>query len=96
MENLVKHRKVLKYYAVVEISTVFGTYLIFDLDFKNAEKGPEKVFCFLDNYISIGCIKLSLLRREYLSLVFNVSTNSPTILHMTRRGFQFNFLNNDQ
>ena len=30
------------------------------------KKNIEKVFCFWDNSIWIGCIKLSVLRREYL------------------------------
>ena len=28
------------------------------------EKKLEKAFCFSDNYVRIGCVKLSLLRRE--------------------------------
>ena len=59
----------------------------FDLHFKNAEKNSQKGFCFLDNWIRIGCVKLSLLRRDYLSLVVNVLTNSPEILHITKRSF---------
>ena len=30
------------------------------------KKNVAKVFCFWDNSISIGCVKLSVLRREYL------------------------------
>ena len=69
----------------------------FNLRFKNAEKNSEKVFCFLDNYIWIGCTKLSILRREYLSSAANVLTNSPKILHITKRNFfQLNCLHSDQ
>ena len=44
----------------------------FYLHFKNAEKNGEEVFPFRDNCIWIGCIKLSLLRREYLWPAFNL------------------------
>ena len=36
----------------------------FYLHFKNAAENSEKAFCFLDNCIWIGCLNLSLLRRE--------------------------------
>ena len=42
---------------------------------KMAHKSWEKVFPFRDNCISIGSIKLSLLRREHLWLAVNVSKN---------------------
>ena len=51
-------------------------------------------FCFVDNIIWIGCINLSLLRKEYLSLSINVWTKSPKILHIPKRDF-FNFLHSD-
>ena len=62
-----------------------------DLDFKNAEKKRKKVFCFLDNCIWIGSVKLSLLRREYLPFAVNVLTNSPEILHITKRNYSIFF-----
>ena len=37
-------------------------------------KIDKKAFCFGDNSIWIGCVKLSLLRREYLSSAVNVLT----------------------
>ena len=57
----------------------------------------ENVFCLWDNCISIGCVKLSLLRREYLSLAVNVLTNCFQILHVTKGDiFRINFLRSDQ
>ena len=38
--------------------------------------------CFLDNFNWIGCVKLFLLRREYLSSAVNALTNSPKVLHL--------------
>ena len=61
------------------------------------EKDWEKVFAFWENCIWRCCHKLSLLRREYLSSSVNVSTNSPMILHVTKRDFfQQNILHSDQ
>ena len=68
-----------------------------DRDFKNVSKKSEKVFCLLDNCIWIGCVKFSLLRREYLPLSVNVLRNSPKILHITKRDvFWLNFIHIDQ
>ena len=49
----------------------------------------KKFFCFLDNCIWICWIKLSLLRREYLSSAVIKLTNSLKNLHITRRGETF-------
>ena len=51
------------------------------------KKISQKCFCFLDNCIWILCVKLSLLKREYLSSVGNVFTDSPKILHILRATF---------
>ena len=60
-------------------------------------KKNERCFLNLSNSISIGCVKLSLLRREYLSSAGNVLTNNPKILHTTKRdSFQLNFLHSNQ
>ena len=53
-----------------------GKYSKFNLEFKTAEKNSEKVFGFRDNSISIGSIKLSLLRAEHLLSPVNLLTNS--------------------
>ena len=52
---------------------------------KNAKNSLEKDFSFLDSCIWIGCVKLSVLRREYLPSAVNVLTNSPNFLHITKR-----------
>ena len=59
----------------------------FSLDFKIAERKPEKKFSFWDNYIWIGFVKLSLLRTEYLSSAVNELTNSLNILHSDKSYF---------
>ena len=51
---------------------MFWKFSIFNLDIKTAENKSENVFCFWYNYIWIGCVKLSLLRREYFSSAVNV------------------------
>ena len=58
---------------VMQISTVV-------LDVKNSAKNWEKAFCFWDNCIWIGIVKLSLLRRGCFSSAANVLTRSPKIL----------------
>ena len=60
-------------------------------------KNCEKAFRFCDNSVRIGCIKLSLLRREYLSSALNVLTTSYEALHLTKTDFfRLNYLPNDQ
>ena len=50
-------------------SSFWSKYPQVDLDFRNVQKNIEMFFCcFLDNFIWIGCVKLSLLKREYLPL----------------------------
>ena len=69
----------------------------FNLDFKNAAKNCQKVFCFSDNCIWIGTVKLPLLRRGYFSSAANVLTCSPKSLHVNKRDFfQLNFLGSDR
>ena len=46
----------------------------FNLDIENGEKNSENLFCFWDNSICIGIVKLSLLRTWYLSSEENVLT----------------------
>ena len=54
---------------------------------KKKKKKRKKVFCFWGNCIWRCCYKSSVLRRQYLSLAVNVLTNSPNILHITKRDF---------
>ena len=58
-------------------SSVFWKWSKFNIDFKNGAENGEKFFCFCHKCISIGNIKLSLLRMRYLSLAANVFTSSP-------------------
>ena len=52
--------------------------------------------CFRDNGVRIGCLKLSLLRREYLPSAVNVLTNTYKALHLTKTDFfALNYLQND-
>ena len=69
----------------------------FNLAFKNGASNWENVFSFWDNCIWIGCLKVSLLRREYLLWAVNVWRNSLKNLHITKREFlQLNCLHSDQ
>ena len=61
------------------------------------QKKIRKSFLFGANCVRIGCVKLSLLRREYLSSAVNVLTNSYKPLHLTKTDFfRLNYLPNDQ
>ena len=71
--------------------------LKFNLDFTNAAKNREKVFCFWDNCIWIDLLKLSLLRIGYFSSVANVFTSRPKIWHVKKRDiFEHKFVASDQ
>ena len=75
----------------------FGKCSIFNAYFRDSEKSWEKEFCFWENSIWIGCVKLSLLRREYLSSTINVFTSCFKIFHCTKRDIcQFKFYQSDQ
>ena len=61
------------------------------------EKIQKKLFVFEIIASEIGCVKLSLLRREYLSSAVDVLTNSYKALHLTKTDFfRLNYLPNDQ
>ena len=69
----------------------------FNLDFENSTKNSEKVFCFLDNCIWIGIVRLSLIRTGYFSSAPNVIKSSGKIWHVKNRDFfKLNFLASDQ
>ena len=62
-----------------------------------AQKNSEKTFRFWDNFFWIGCVKLSLLRGEYLSSAVNMLTNSHNMLHITKSDFfKLNIIRGDQ
>ena len=69
--------RVIFYFENVKTLTKFQTF----------RKTSEKYFCFWDNCIWTGCVKLSLLRTEYLSSALIVLTKSLNILHITNRDF---------
>ena len=74
---------------------IFCKCLKFRKEFRNAKKISEKFF-FLENSIWIGCVKVSLLSRQCLSLSLNVLTNSLRILCIIKRDFfQCNYLHSD-
>ena len=50
-------------------------------------KNPENVFCFKDNGVWTCCVKVSILRPEYVYSAVNVLTNSPNILDLTKADF---------
>ena len=83
----------------MQTSTVLGHVyhiacqsILFNLDFERAAKNWEKVFCFWDNCIWIGIVKLSLLRTGCFSSEANVLRSSPKIWHVNKRDFfKFNW-----
>ena len=50
-------------------------------------KNPEKFFRFKDKGVWTCCVKVCILRREYVYSAVNVLTNSPNILDLTKAGF---------
>ena len=50
-------------------------------------KNPEKVFCFKDNGVWTCCVKISILRQEYVYTAVNMLTKSPNILDLTKADF---------
>ena len=55
-------------------------------------KNPENVFRFKDNDVWTCCVKVCILRPEYMYSAVNVLTNSPNILDLTKADFfQLNF-----
>ena len=70
-----------------------------DVHFKNPKKKKNlrKNFFFLRSKHLNFCIKLSLLRTQYLSSEVGVLTNSIKIFHFTKTDFfQLNYLHSDQ
>ena len=64
--------------------------------FQKCNKKFRKIFCFWDNWIWIGIVKLSLLRRRYFSLTGNVLTSRPKICDVNKRDiFQLNWVGSD-
>ena len=81
----------------VRVMFFFSKYFKFNLDLNKAGKNSDKVFCFSDNWIWVGIVKLFLLRTRYFSLVANMLTSSPKIWHVNKkRFFEHNFYFSNQ
>ena len=65
----------------------FWKFSKFNAASKDAEKTPEKMFCFWDKSIWIICIYLSLLLREYLSLAVIVLRKGLKNFHECKSNF---------
>ena len=50
-------------------------------------KNPENVFFFKDNGVWTCCVKVCILRPEYVYSAVNVLTNSPNISDLTKADF---------
>ena len=60
------------------------------------QKNWEQAFGFWDNCMWISCVKLSLLKTEYLSSAVNVLTNTYKVVYIAKRDFfQHNYVLND-
>ena len=60
------------------------------------EKIEKSLFVFEIIASQSGCVKLSLLRREYWSSAVNVLTNTYKALHLTKTDFfRLNYLQSD-
>ena len=66
---------------------IFFKRIKFYCKFQQCSKKFRKSFCFWDNCIWIGIVKLSLLRTGYFSSAANVLTSSPKIGYVTNRDF---------
>ena len=55
------------------------------VDFRDAANSSEKFFCFWDNCILIGIVKLSLLTTGYFWSAANVLRRCPKIWHVKKR-----------
>ena len=87
--------------VISEINQLWGSSFFwkcskFNVDFENIRKNSQKIVYFWDNGVRIGCVNLSLLRREYLSSAVNVLTNTYKALNLSKTDFfQVNYLQND-
>ena len=87
--------------VISEIQKLWGSSFVwkcpkFNLYFKNAANNCEKVFCFWDNCIWIGIVKLSPLGTGNFSLPANVLTSSLKIFHVNKKDFlELNWLDSE-
>ena len=78
--------------VISEIQNLWGSsfkskYSKHNQYFRNGEKNSENFFSFWDNCIWICFVKLSLLRKGYLSSAANVSKRCPKTWHVNKRDF---------
>ena len=89
-------------FVISEIENLWGWCFVskevkFKLDFKNSAENSGKFFCWWDNCIWIGTVKLSLLRKGYFSSAANVLTTRLKIWDVNNGDiFQLNWLGCDQ
>ena len=77
--------------------TFFWKCSRFNVYLKNLQSNWKTSLSFWDNCIWVCCVKVHLLRREYLSSAVNVLANNVKIFHVTKRNlFQLNYLHSDQ
>ena len=78
-------------------SSFFPNFSKLNLDFKNAAKNSDKVFCFWDNCIWMAIVKYSLLWTGYIWSAANVLRRGRKICNINKRDFfEQNFLASDQ
>ena len=88
--------------VISEIQNLWGSSFpskcsTFKLDFEIAAETGEKRFCSWHNWISIGSVKLSLLRTGCFSSAANGLISSPKIWHLNKRDFfQLKWLSSSQ
>ena len=79
--------------STMKVACFFWKCSKFKVDSTDPERNGDKVCCFCDNSVCIGCVILSLLGGEYFSSTVSVLTNSRKIFYSTKRGyFQLNYL----
>ena len=70
---------------------------IISAKFQKCSEKSENLFCFWDNWMWIGIVKLSLLRTRYFHWAANVLTSSTKILRLNKKDFlELSWLGSDQ
>ena len=71
----------------LEDSPFYSKCSPFHVDFRDAIKNQENLLYFEDNGVWTFCMKVSILRREYVYSAVNVLKNSPNILDLFKADF---------
>ena len=75
----------------------FRKIWIISAKFQKCSEKSENLFCFWDNWMWIGIVKLSLLRTRYFHWAANVLTSSTKILRVNKKDFlELSWLGSDQ